>query len=64
MTQAVGRGCGITAGSVIVLIAAMPLVRASFDADKETCSLNSAGGGAYFQRRRAPQRFIGYTWKL
>ena len=64
MTQAVGRGCGITAGSVIVLIAAMPLVRASFDADKEMLSLRSNSSGAYFQRRRAPQRFISYTWKL
>ena len=41
MTQAVGRGCGITAGSVIVSIAAMPLVRVSLDADKSVCSLRS-----------------------
>jgi len=42
----------------------MPLVRASFDADKEMLSLRSNSSGAYFQRRRAPQRFISYTWKL
>jgi hypothetical protein len=28
------------------------------------CSLKQNGGGAYFQRHRAPQVAQGYTWKL